>query len=120
MLLSNNKIIPYTLLALGVLTLSGCASQAEQHTSVPHSQYSSELNQFLGNAAPGAATTLAQSPWGPNVQVLANAPYFAASGRTCRELEVSQPSGATAYHLACQTDAGTWAQVRPVTRLLNP
>ncbi|GAA3528285.1 hypothetical protein GCM10022394_04300 [Zobellella aerophila] len=79
----------------------------------------SELNNYLASAVTGSVVTLKHSPWGSNVQIQASTPYFAASGRTCRKLDVTLPSGDTQQHIVCQTGQNTWAPVRPVTRLLT-
>jgi hypothetical protein len=44
-----------------------------------------------------------------DVSVLAHAPYTAASGRTCRALEITpQPGGKGIGRLACSQDDKTW------------
>ncbi|MGR7921055.1 DVU3141 family protein [Zobellella denitrificans] len=117
------RMLPVTLVALGIVTASGCASQQTTSAQPAHTsagQFSPELNALLSSATSSGAVTVAHSPWGSNVAVLANPSYFAASGRTCRELEVTLPSGTTEHHIACKTGDNSWASVRPVTRLLNP
>ncbi|WP_232818187.1 DVU3141 family protein [Zobellella maritima] len=78
----------------------------------------SDLNNYLSSAVTGGVASLKHSPWGSNVQVRAGAPYFAASGRTCRKLDVTLPSGDTQQHIVCRTGQNTWTPVRPVTHLL--
>ncbi|MDV2857248.1 DVU3141 family protein [Oceanimonas sp. CAM02] len=92
-----------TLVAL-CLTLAGCASQ---HTATT-SANSTPLNEFLSNAASHSATQLATSPWGPNVQITAGATYFAASGKTCRPLQITLPAGSQQEQIACQAKNGEW------------
>ncbi|WP_158260061.1 DVU3141 family protein [Zobellella endophytica] len=104
-------------------TATGCATQRGSIDQPGYGGHqtalSPQLNDYLSSAATGSAITMAQTPWGDNVLVLANQPYYAASGRTCRELEVTLSSGTTQHHIACQTGDTSWASVRPVTRLLN-
>ncbi|WP_375055677.1 DVU3141 family protein [Zobellella sp. DQSA1] len=119
---TKNRALRITLLALGLVTLAGCASQAGNNVRssagvAGGSELTPELNSYLSSAVAGAVT-LPYSPWGNDVTVMADTPYFAASGRTCRELEVTLNNGITQQHIACKT-GNTWAQVRPVTRLLN-
>ncbi|MBB3140780.1 DVU3141 family protein [Halomonas organivorans] len=75
------------------------------------------LNGFLSQSAPGSALALDNSPWGGNVQVMADAPYYAASGRTCRQLQVTQlRSGNVRFEVACQLANGQWVSQRLVTQ----
>ena len=112
-----NKIF-LPLVALSILAASGCASQQQGTHGAPQAISNSELSQFL-NADTANAAVLASSPWGPKIQIMAEQPYFAASGRTCRTLQVSRPDDSTQQHIACKADNGNWTLTRPVTRLLN-
>ncbi|MFG6179049.1 DVU3141 family protein [Halomonas sp. THAF12] len=107
------------------LGLSGCAAlqpQATQSGSVMADANAGQplgdnLNGFLSQSAPGSALALNSSPWGGNVQVMADAPYYAASGRTCRQLQVTQlRSGNVRFEVACQLANGQWASQRLVTQ----
>ena len=70
------------------------------------------LNGFLAQAPAGAVLNLVQSPWGDNVEIVADAPYLAASGRECRKLRViEQGSGAARTALTCATPNG-WVNQR--------
>ncbi|WMC09210.1 hypothetical protein PU634_08705 [Oceanimonas pelagia] len=106
------KPLAGTLVAL-CLTLAGCASQQENNTN----SASTPLNQFLTSAVANATTTLPTSPWGANAQVTAGAPYFAASGKTCRPLQVTQATGTSEQHIACQTQNGEWQLTRSLREL---
>ena len=66
-------------------------------------------------AAPGGVHTAARTPWGDNVEIIAEAPYLAASGRKCRQLQVMEPGGSVRAALACETPNG-WAHQRLVTQ----
>jgi len=66
---------------------------------------------FLTDAPAGTSTVLAESPWGGPVQVQADASYFAASGRTCRPLQVDGPRGLHPA-LACRAPGRHWEPVR--------
>lgn len=98
-----------TMMALCLFTLAGCAGQASQNSTAINN---APLNQFLESAAANAAGTLATSPWGANAQVTAGTSYFAASGKTCRPLQVSLPTGSTEAHIACQAQNGEWQLTR--------
>ncbi|WP_346351656.1 DVU3141 family protein [Oceanimonas sp. AH20CE76] len=105
------SLIRTTLVALG-LALAGCASQPAATTSA-NTVNSTPLNEFLSNAASHSATQLATSPWGPNVQITAGATYFAASGKTCRPLQITLPAGSQQEQIACQAKNGEWQLSRP-------
>ncbi|MFH7587444.1 DVU3141 family protein [Oceanimonas smirnovii] len=100
-----------TLVAL-CLTLAGCANHPAATTSA-NTINSTPLNEFLNNAANHSATQLATSPWGPNVQITAGATYFAASGKTCRPLQITLPAGSQQEQIACQAKNGEWQLTRP-------
>ncbi|GAA3712616.1 hypothetical protein GCM10022421_19910 [Oceanisphaera sediminis] len=112
---SKNLLLPLVVLSI----ISGCASQQQGTHGAQQAINNSELNQYLSSATANAAV-LASSPWGPKVQIMAGQPYFAASGRTCRKLQVSQPNGNTQHQIACKADTGNWTLTRPVTQLLTP
>lgn len=119
------QVFQFLTLTLVLLTTGGCAMLPNRLVGPDDNRpdalsSESELNNFLASAVAGSVTTLKHSPWGSNVQVQASAPYFAASGRTCRRLDVTFPSGDLQQHIVCQTDQNTWTPVRPVTRMLTP
>jgi len=109
------------LAALSVAVVSGCATypsgnqQQVQYvlgndTAKPLQD--ENLNGFLAQAPAGAVLKLVQSPWGDNVEIVADAPYLAASGRECRKLRViEQGSGAARTALTCATPNG-WVNQR--------
>lgn len=72
------------------------------------------LNGFLAQAPAGAVVSLAESPWGANVEITADAPYFAASGRECRKLTILRANDSTRQVVACETPDG-WQSGRLVT-----
>lgn len=81
---------------------------------------SSELTRFLAQASAGSATTLSTSPWGTNVGVVADAPYFSASRRICRHLTVTRQSNRERHAaVACKSGEGAWVTSRLVTALYN-
>lgn len=73
------------------------------------------LNGFLDQTPGNSAVTAAQSPWGNNVEVVAEARYFAASGRECRKLRIVTPSQQTRQALVCRGPNG-WSEQRLVTQ----
>lgn len=112
------------LLALALIaTLSGCAQMYAQHDSAYGSVISggeqgtpvgASLSSFLNEANRGEAVRLAQSPWGPGVNVYSGQPYFAASGRICRELTVQGNGGERAV-IACKAADDQWVARRQIT-----
>ncbi|MDL4861714.1 hypothetical protein NPJ88_005165 [Halomonas elongata] len=106
------------------VTLSGCAMQQSQNPSgsvidgpTQGTQLGANLNGFLSQAGPGATTVLQDSPWGGNVEVMADAKYYAASGRDCRQLQIMQLQGGNVRSaVACKTLDGSWVSQRLVTQ----
>ncbi|SHM04229.1 DVU3141 family protein [Vreelandella subglaciescola] len=73
------------------------------------------LNGFLDQTPGNSAVTAATSPWGNNVEVVAEARYFAASGRECRKLRIVTASQQTRQALVCRGPNG-WVEQRLVTQ----
>ncbi|MDX1714761.1 DVU3141 family protein [Vreelandella venusta] len=109
------------LAALSVAVVSGCATYP--NSTQQQAQYvlntdsakllgDDNLNGFLSQAPAGAVMNLVYSPWGDNVEIIADAPYLAASGRECRRLRVVESgSGAAGTALTCETPNG-WVNQR--------
>ncbi|MBB3230151.1 DVU3141 family protein [Halomonas stenophila] len=108
------------------LLLSGCAALGGFPGSKPGGvvdggqgqTLDENLSGFLAQAPVGAVITLAESPWGRDVEVMADEPYHAASGRECRKLQVISASDATRRVVACETEEG-WESQRLVTDMLS-
>lgn len=77
--------------------------------------HNANLNGFLDQAPGNSAVTLSTSPWGKNVDIVAGAGYFAASGRRCRKLRIVTPAQQTRQALVCRADSG-WVEQRVVTQ----
>ena len=115
---------PMWLIAASMVLLSGCATQYPQSDAASAGYVlnqdsatpiqNTNLNGFLEQAPAGSVINLTESPWGPGVDVTAGQPYVAASGRTCRRLEVMGGQQAQRKALACQTDNG-WVNQRAIT-----
>jgi len=114
------------LAALSLVMVSGCASypsgaghQEAQYvlSNDPATLLQDEsLNDFLTKAPAGAVLNLPQSPWGDNVEIVADAAYLAASGRECRKLRVVEAgTSATGAALVCKTPNG-WVNQRVVAQ----
>ena len=106
--------------------LVGCAAQGTAgNTNVAAMQGATPagpaLSTFLDNAIPGSVIQVAQSPWGPDVGIMVLERYFAASGRTCIQLNVlgSTPTSLRQTRLACQVDGQGWFAQRLVTDVLE-
>ncbi|MCG5499542.1 DVU3141 family protein [Ectothiorhodospira lacustris] len=76
----------------------------------------SSLNSFLSEAPSGSSISLADSPWGGDVLIHADAAYFAASGRTCRSLSVHGDHGQR-QALVCRKSEDGWEKVRVLTHM---
>ena len=85
----------------------------------PDNRPPSPLARFLEQAPAGATSSFEQTPWGAGVEVTAEDPYFAASGRSCRSLQVRLKQGPVMPMLACRVGKGTWESVRAVTEALE-
>lgn len=114
------------LAALSLVMVSGCASYPSG-ASHQEAQYvlsndpatllqDPNLNDFLSKSPAGAVLNLVQSPWGDNVEIVADAAYLAASGRECRKLQVIGVAGNAARPaLVCKTPNG-WVNQRVVAQ----
>ncbi len=86
---------------------------------------SADVSAFLDTAAIGGVMSVASSPWGSNVEVVASERYFSASGLTCRHLTVSNGRDLPGKELACRTSKtgaakqGTWVTQRLIVGLLE-
>ncbi|WP_081193696.1 DVU3141 family protein [Halomonas sp. BC1] len=114
------------LAAVSVALVSGCATQYPSGSTQQAPQYvlnqdaaslleDEALNRFLTQSPASGVHTAARTPWGDNVEIIAEAPYLAASGRKCRQLQVMEPGGSVRAALACETPNG-WAHQRLVTQ----
>ncbi len=116
------------LAALSVAVVSGCATYP--NSTQQQAQYvlntdsakllvDDNLNGFLSQAPAGAVINVARSPWGDNVEIIADAPYLAASGRKCRQLRVVEAgSGAARTALTCETPNG-WVNQRVLNQSMS-
>ena len=112
-----------------VAVVGGCAMQPASYSHESGSVVVGEergtplganLNGFLAQSSGEAVIQLAESPWGRDVEVVAEAAYFAASGRPCRELSIRHPGrSATQGAIACETASGNWVASRQVTQALT-
>jgi hypothetical protein len=110
------------LLAMLGLTLAGCAAQSSAPGAQPGGvvqgakghALDENLNGFLAQSPAGSVISLAESPWGANVEVIADERYLAASGRECRKLRITTSSGSARQAVACETASG-WESRRLVT-----
>lgn len=113
------------LAALSVAVIAGCSSYPKSNAQ--EAQYvlnndpatllqDESLNDFLSKSPAGAVLNVARSPWGHNVEVVADAPYLAASGRECRKLRVVEMGSSARSALVCETPNG-WVNQRVVTQI---
>lgn len=114
------------LAALSLAVVSGCASYPSS-SAQQEAQYvlnndlatllqDDNLNGFLTQAPAGAVINVSDSPWGNNVEIVADAAYLAASGRECRKLRVvAVDSNNARSALVCKTPNG-WVNQRVVAQ----
>jgi uncharacterized protein YcfL len=99
----------------GLLTV-GCASQQANSgytaasLSQPIQYLPAEFSQTLSTALSGSSQFFADSPYGDQVTIEFQSPYFAASGATCRQLVVSNQ--ASSVKLACTHNGTQWYSAR--------
>ncbi|WP_252107359.1 MULTISPECIES: DVU3141 family protein [unclassified Halomonas] len=113
------------LTALSLLLLNGCSSYpTSSATQSPQYVLSNDgakaindqtINTFLDRSPTGGIMSSASSPWGPNVEIVADERYLAASGRECRRLQIVSSQAATRRALVCKTPNG-WVEQRVVTQ----
>lgn len=114
------------LVALSAAVVGGCATQYPSGSTQQEPRYvltndaathleDEALNNFLSRAPVSGVLTVSRSPWGDNVEIIADAAYLAASGRKCRQLRVVEPGGSAQTALVCETPAG-WVNQRLVTQ----
>ena len=103
-------LVVLTLLG-GCNTLAQNSSQSslEESISPPITSMATELDRFLNTAAVQTSAVLTDTPWGKQLEVTADAPYYAASGLTCRQLSVGEPQQKA---LVCQQPNGSWIPSR--------
>ncbi|MBE0464425.1 DVU3141 family protein [Halomonas sp. AOP43-A1-21] len=116
------------LVAFSVAVISGCATypngtqqQAQYVLNNDPAKLLNDdtLNGFLSQAPAGSVINLATSPWGNNVEVVADASYLAASGRECRKLRVVEAGSSARSALVCETPNG-WVNQRAITQTDTP
>ena len=101
------------ILGLGLLGC-GCSHLSLQTATPPNEslQYIVQTSAAdLAAAQEGQRLTLADSPWGPSVELLIRKRYFAATGRVCLEAEVEQR-----LVLVCDYQQAGWAAQRLLTQ----
>jgi len=113
---------PLLVVLFAAVITSGCVLDAERRELEPRQEVTGpgpllapELYPFLADAPPGATITVAESPWGSEVDLIAGRLYFAASGRYCRQLQIDRGrahDGKTKSALACRA-ADSW-ESRPL------
>jgi len=105
-------------IALTGFIVVGCATQSQQVSggyaasslSQPMHYLPANFSQVLSTAINGSSQFFATSPYGDQVTVEFQAPYFSASGATCRPLVVN--SQASRVKLACTQNGTQWYAAR--------
>lgn len=103
---------------LTALSAVGCTSpqqKTEYSLSSPkgHLLIPGDIAQFLSQSPSGSSAAFVRSPWGDNITLSAQAPYFSASGAQCRQLVVEKTIRST--ELACTLNNQEWYKVRALT-----
>src|SRR5699024_5461660 len=97
--------------------VSACSTLPPSETT--RSALPAAFQDFLANAPAGSRMVLADSPWGVEATVYVHAPYYAASGRTCRELTIELAS-TRRPGLVCRLPRGGWESVRVLSHSGRP
>ena len=114
--------------ALAVVVLAGCSAFGGGNDSaytggvspVANGQaLSAEVSAFLAQSAEFSTRVFPSTYWGESVDLTADARYFAASGRYCREVAVTTATATQPSRwLTCEASKGQWVAVRPLSRAL--
>jgi hypothetical protein len=115
----KSKVRLLAIAVTGLLT-AGCASNtanyaAQENSSINRSASAlpADFSAILGQAVNGSSQFFANSPYGQQVTIQFEAPYFAASGATCRALVIEGQQSSTG--LACTRNGQQWYAARPLT-----
>lgn len=130
------NLLPRSGMAAGVLValvLSGCSatgsnfstdneqasvsSKAPSHPPVVSAgtPLSAQVSGFLAQPMAQGDRVFPTSYWGSNVELSAQARYFAASGRYCRQVLVRKADSDKGRDwLTCEAAKGQWLAVRPM------
>jgi surface antigen len=107
------------LLIVAFASLSGCAVLSAGEEEGAGAALPAAVQTFLEQAPAGGSAVFPHSPWGAAATVQVQAPYYAASGRTCRELTI-ESYGVRQPGLACRQAKGRWQQVRVLQHTGRP
>lgn len=115
------------LAVLSMAVISGCATSYPSGSASQEQRYvlnddsakpilDESVNGFLDQTPAGGVISVANSPWGDNVEIVADEPYLAASGRECRRLQVIGMSGEARRALVCKASSEEWVNQRVITQ----
>ncbi|BBB30262.1 DVU3141 family protein [Neptunomonas japonica] len=112
------RIMLSTMVILTALSVVGCASTQQKSkyslsTSQEHLLIPADIAEFLSHSSTESSAAFARSPWGDNITLSAQAPYFSASGAECRQLIVEK--GISSTELACTLNNQDWYKSRALT-----
>lgn len=114
------------LAALGIVAITGCATNYPSGSASQQPRYvlnndaakpilDENINGFLSQAPAGGIVSAATSPWGDNIEIVADEPYMAASGRECRRLQIIAMGGEAQRALVCKVSED-WVNQRVITQ----
>lgn len=115
-----------TLILFGVLFLSGCAQMSTQTTTpsaatfhAPQTLLTHHVSEQLSQQSGYLLIRADDTQWGNNIEFDVSPVYFAASGRVCREMLITQ-EGSSRHEqvIACQY-GHDWGVTRNVTQALK-
>ncbi|MGO3699101.1 MULTISPECIES: DVU3141 family protein [Halomonas] len=115
------------LAVLSMAVISGCATSYPSGSASQQQRYvlnddsakpilDERVNGFLDQTPAGGVISVANSPWGDNVEIVADESYLAASGRECRRLQVIGMSGEARRALVCKASSEEWVNQRVITQ----
>lgn len=114
MALNVSQIVKPVAVIISMLFLAACSSQSTQSSSMQRSGAESvlpvEINELL-TANSQDVSVVISSGLNKNRNLTASATYFAASGRFCRKIVISDDLADEQY-IACSAEARGWELVR--------
>lgn len=113
MIHSTAKSIVVMFTVVAMVACSPIQKKAEYSLFSPSENQliSIDVSEFLNHSAPSSSAFFAETLWGQDVTVFAEAPYFSASGAKCRQLVIDDMASKQTG-LACTHNNQDWYKAR--------